>query len=298
MSESTLTNLYGRLPRLPAYLALARLDKPIGIYLLLWPTLQALWLAAEGWPGWHLLLVFAIGTVLARAAGCVMNDMADREFDHAVKRTRARPLTSGQLDNADAWFLLAVLLFPALILVLSTNLLTVALAVLAVLTAATYPFMKRVTYLPQVFLGIAFSFGIPMAFAAVNNEVSQLAWLLLIANAIWIVAYDTEYAMVDRDDDLRLGLKSTAILFGELDRLMIGILQGLFLCVLLMVGFHIDATWPFYIGLVGNAALFVFQQYLIRHRDRDACFKAFLNNHWAGLVMLIAVIADTWWRSL
>tara|TARA_E500000331_G_scaffold110178_2_gene107225 strand:+ start:16215 stop:17111 length:897 start_codon:yes stop_codon:yes gene_type:complete len=297
MPESTLMNLYGRFPRLPVYIALARLDKPIGIYLLLWPTLQALWLAADGWPGWHLLLVFATGTVLARAAGCVMNDMADREFDRAVERTHARPLTSGQLDMMDAWIMLAVLLFPALILVLSTNLLTVALAALAVLTAAAYPYMKRLTYLPQAFLGLAFSFGIPMAFTAVSGQIDRLAWLLMIANAIWIVAYDTEYAMVDRDDDLKLGLKSSAILFGELDRLMIGVLQGLFLFIMLVVAFHIEASWLFHIGLVSYVAFFAYQQYLIRDRDRDACFRAFLNNHWAGLVMLVSVMADLWWRS-
>ena len=197
----------------------------------------------------------------------------------------------------DAWIMLAVLLFPALILVLSTNLLTVALAVLAVLTAAAYPYMKRLTYLPQAFLGMAFSFGIPMAFTAVSGQIDRLAWLLMIANAIWIVAYDTEYAMVDRDDDLKLGLKSSAILFGELDRLMIGVLQGSFLFIMLVVAFHIEASWLFHIGLVSYVAFFAYQQYLIRDRDRDACFRAFLNNHWAGLVMLVSVMADLWWRS-
>ena len=297
MSQSTLSNLYGHAPRLPAYIALARLDKPIGVYLLLWPTLQALWLAADGWPGWHLFSVFVIGTVLARAAGCVMNDMADREFDRAVKRTHNRPLTSGQLAMRDAWILLAVLLFPALILVFSTNLMTVALAVLAVLTAAAYPFMKRLTYLPQAFLGVAFSFGIPMAFTAATGEIGRLACLLFIANAIWIVAYDTQYAMVDRDDDLKLGLKSSAILFGDLDRMTIGLLQGLFLVVMVIIAIHIDAKWPFFAGLMANVALFGYQQYLIRDRARDACLQAFLNNHWAGLIMLAAVIADLWWRA-
>jgi 4-hydroxybenzoate polyprenyltransferase len=275
------------------YLSLARLDKPIGIYLLLWPTLAALWIAADGWPGWHLLLVFTLGTILMRSAGCIVNDIADREFDRSVQRTRNRPLTSGMLSVPQALVFLAVLLFIALILVLSTNLLTVLMAVLAVLIAAVYPFMKRYTYMPQAILGVAFSWGIPMAFAASQDQVPQIAWLLLVANLIWTVGYDTEYAMVDREDDIKLGLKSSAILFADMDKLMIGILQVLFIATMLLVGTSLELTLAYQVGLGVASVLLVYQQYLIRDRSREGCFAAFTNNHWVGLIILIGIIAGT-----
>jgi len=276
---------------LPQLLAVARLDKPIGIYLLLWPTLWGLWIAAEGFPGWHLLIVFVIGTVLTRSAGCIINDIADRKFDRQVKRTSNRPLASGALDIKDAITFMAILLFFALVLVATTNIETILLAFAAAGVAGLYPFMKRVTYLPQVVLGVAFSFGIPMSFAAVSGEIPNFAWLLVVANVIWTVAYDTELAMVDRDDDVKLGIKSTAILFAEMDKLIIGILQLLFLSILLLLHRHIELSWYYDLGLVVAASLLVYQQYLIRHRDRDLCFSAFRNNHWVGLAVFIGILA-------
>ena len=208
-------------PRIQHYIELTRLDRPIGTLLLLWPTLSALWIAAEGWPGWHLLLVFTLGTLLTRSAGCVVNDLSDRQFDGMVKRTQERALVTGKVDPLEAIFVAGGIAFLALLLVLTTNLYTVVLSFFAVLIAVAYPFMKRYTYLPQAILGIAFSWGILMAFTAVNDEIANVAWLLLTANLLWVVAYDTQYAMVDRDDDLKLGIKSTAILFADLDRQML-----------------------------------------------------------------------------
>ncbi len=284
------TGLVSRYPLLPAFIALARLDRPIGIYLLLWPTLWGLWIAAEGFAGWHLFLVFTLGAALTRSAGCVINDIADRNFDGLVKRTRNRPLATGDLALPDALIFLGLLSFCALLLVLSTNGLTVALAFAGALVAAVYPLMKRYTYLPQVILGIAFSFGILMAFSAVQNSIPKTAWLLFIANLLWTVAYDTEYAMVDRDDDIRLGLKSSAILFADLDRLAIGILQLSFLACLLLIGRNEALGWTFYMGLAFAAGLFIYQQYLIKDQDREPCLAAFLNNHWVGLVILIGLV--------
>lgn len=261
---------------------LARLDRPIGIYLLLWPTLFALWLAADGFPGWHLLIVFSLGTALTRSAGCIINDIADRDFDNKVQRTANRPLTTGQISLPEAVIFMLGLLFIALILVLTTNLYTLVLAFLAALVAAAYPLMKRYTYLPQVVLGIAFSFGIPMAFTAVNNEIPNVAWILMIANIIWTVAYDTEYAMVDRDDDLQVGIKSTAILFGDMDKLIIGALQLLYLIIMLLLVRLVELGWTYYMGLAVAAGLFVYQQFLIADRSKPGCFTAFLNNHWVG----------------
>ncbi len=276
-------------PRAIHFIALARLNRPIGIYLLLWPTLTALWIAAEGWPGWHLFLVFTLGTVLTRSAGCVVNDLIDIRFDGHVKRTLERPLVTGRVDPLEAGIFAAAILFVSLLLVLTTNLYTVWLSVAAVAITAIYPVMKRYTYLPQAVLGIAFSWGMLMAFTAVNNEISNVAWLLLIANLLWVVAYDTEYAMVDRDDDLRLGLKSTAILFADLDRPMIGVLQGSFLVSMLLVPRLTDLGALYYFGLCGATALFIYQQYLIKDRSREGCFDAFLNNHWVGLFVFAGV---------
>ncbi len=286
--------LVTRFPKLPHLLAIARLNKPIGIYLLLWPTLWALWIAAEGFPGWHLLLVFVLGTVLTRSAGCIINDIADRNFDGQVARTKDRPLVNGQLVLLDAFEFLGLLSFLALLLVLSTNLLTVGIALIGALIAAIYPFMKRYTYLPQVVLGIAFSCGIPMAFAATQGSVPQLAWLLMIANLVWTVAYDTEYAMVDRDDDIRLGLKSSAILFADMDKLAIAILQIIFLITLLLAARNESFTYPFYLGIVLALGLLGYQQYLIRDRQRDKCFQAFLNNHWVGLSIFLGIFGHFW----
>ncbi|MEX0942911.1 MAG: 4-hydroxybenzoate octaprenyltransferase [Pseudomonadales bacterium] len=270
---------------MPQFIAIARLNRPIGILLLLWPTLWGLWFAAGGWPGWHLFLVFVAGVVLTRSAGCVINDIADRGFDGEVKRTRDRPLATGMIRVEEAVLFTGGLAFIALLLVLSTNLLTVSLAFLAAIVAGVYPLMKRYTYMPQIVLGVAFSFGIPMAYAAHGNTVPPLAWLLVVANVVWTVAYDTEYAMVDRDDDIRLGLKSSAILFADMDKLIIGVLQALFLFILYLAGRQIEATWLYHAGLLAAAGLLAYQQYLIRRRSREGCFTAFLNNHWVGLVI-------------
>ena len=279
-------------PRLPHLLAIARLNRPIGIYLLLWPTLWALWIAAEGWPGWHLLIVFVLGTVLTRSAGCIINDIADRQFDGQVDRTQERPLVTGELPVFDAFAFMGALLFVAFVLVLSTNLLTVGLAVVGAVVAGIYPFMKRYTHMPQVVLGIAFSMGIPMAFAAVTGEIPNVAWILFCANLLWTVAYDTEYAMVDRDDDIKLGLKSTAILFGELDRLAIGLLQFLFIMTLYLAGTTVEAGLFFFIGLAVAVVLLGWQQVLISNRDRDRCFQSFLSNHWVGLAVFAGFVFE------
>ena len=282
--------LLKRLPvRLQHYISLTRFDRPIGTYLLLWPTLSALWIAAEGWPGWHLFLVFAIGTLLTRSAGCIINDLADMRFDGEVKRTKDRALVTGKVDPIEALFVAAAILFCALLLVLTTNLQTVTLAAVAVAITAIYPLMKRYTYLPQAVLGLAFSIGIPMAFAATHESIPTVAWLLLIANLLWVVAYDTQYAMVDRDDDLRLGIKSTAILFADLDRVMLGILQAAFLLVMLLLAKSVHFSVWFYLGLAGAVGLFIYQGYLTWDRSREGCFEAFLNNHWVGLSVFAGI---------
>ncbi len=288
--KQLITAINSRFPQLKYFIFLARLDRPIGIYLLLWPTLTALWIASEGWPGWHLLLVFVLGTVLTRSAGCIINDLADMKFDGKVKRTQERPLISGKVAPLAALFLAGGIAFVSLLLVLTTNTFTVYMSVFAVIIAVIYPFMKRYTYLPQAFLGIAFSWGIPMAFTAVNNEIANVAWLLLIANLLWVVAYDTQYAMVDRDDDIRLGIKSTAILFAELDRPIIAILQISFLFTLLLIPRSVELSVYFYFGLCGAMGLFIYQHYLIRNRSREGCFDAFLNNHWVGLSVFLGVV--------
>lgn len=284
-----------RFPRLPDFVAIARLNRPIGTWLLLWPTLWGLWFAAEGFPGWHLFLVFTLGVLLTRSAGCVMNDIADRNFDGMVKRTRDRPLATGRISVPEAVLYMGGLLFIALLLVLTTNLLTVGLAFVAAVIAALYPFMKRYTYMPQAVLGIAFSCGIPMAFAATRGEIPQLAWLLLVANMIWTVAYDTEYAMVDRDDDLKLGLKSTAILFADLDKFMVGLLQVLFLGAMLLIASKVEPGSFFYAGLGVAAGLLCYQHYLIKDRDRDRCLQAFLSNHWVGMAVFAGIALDFFW---
>ena len=281
-----------RWPAALPYWQLARLDRPIGSLLLLWPTWWALWLAARGWPGLHLFAVFTLGVLLMRAAGCAINDFADRNIDGHVKRTAQRPLATGQVTPAGALALFAGLCLAAFALVLTTNKLTILLSLPAVVLAFCYPFAKRYTHLPQVVLGAAFSMGIPMAFAASTNEVPPQAWLLYTANLLWTVAYDTFYAMVDRDDDVKIGVKSTAVLFGELDRAMTGALQLLVLFALLLVGQRFDLGAAYFAGLVVAAALFGYQQWLIRERQRDACFRAFLNNNWVGAAVFFGIFFD------
>lgn len=268
-----------------AYWRLMRADKPIGTYLLLWPTYWALWIAAGGWPGWQLFVVFTLGVVVMRAAGCVINDYADRHVDGAVERTAQRPLATGEVSEKGALRLFAGLIALAFMLVLQLNLATIALSVVALGLAASYPFMKRYTHLPQVVLGAAFSWAIPMAFMATNEQLGLVVWLLFAANLLWTVAYDTQYAMVDRDDDILIGIKSTAILFGRFDVVIISLLQLLTLLLLIAVGELLALSVWYYLGVAGMAILFVYQYGLIYQRQRQACFKAFLNNHYAGLLV-------------
>ncbi|UTW10846.1 4-hydroxybenzoate octaprenyltransferase [Marinobacterium rhizophilum] len=278
--------------RLDAYVQLSRVNKPIGIYLLLWPTFWALWIAADGVPPLDILLIFSAGVFLTRAAGCVINDFADRKVDGHVKRTAARPLPSGRVSNREALYLFAVLMLLAFMLVLYTNTTTVLMSFGGLLLACCYPFMKRYTHLPQLVLGAAFSWAIPMAFTALEADLVPNAWLLFLANVLWTVAYDTYYAMVDRDDDLKIGVKSTAILFGDADRLIIGLLQALSLLCLCLVGRNLGLGGWYFAGLAAAAGFFVYQAWLARERMRDACFRAFLNNHYAGLVIFLGLAAD------
>ncbi|MCW8125454.1 4-hydroxybenzoate octaprenyltransferase [Microbulbifer halophilus] len=278
-----------RWPAALPYWQLARLDRPIGSLLLLWPTWWALWLAAGGWPGLHLFAVFTLGVILMRAAGCAINDFADRRIDGHVKRTATRPLATGRATPRGAVLLFIGLSLASLVLVLTTNRFTVLMSLPALALAFCYPFAKRHTNLPQVVLGAAFSMAIPMAFAAVTGEVPALAWLLYTANLLWTVCYDTFYAMVDRDDDLKIGVKSTAVLFGDMDRAMIGMLQLMTLFALLLVGQRFELGGIYYLGLAGAAGLFAYQQWLARDRQRDACFKAFLNNNWVGASLFAGI---------
>jgi len=279
-------------PRAWDFVQLTRMDKPIGIYLLLWPTLWALWIAAEGMPSAKNLVIFLVGVILMRAAGCVINDYADRNFDGHVSRTKARPLASGRVSAREALILFAVLIALSFALVLLTNATTVWLSFGALAVAALYPFMKRYTYYPQVVLGTAFSWGMPMAFTAETGELPAAAWLLLLANVIWTVAYDTYYAMADREDDLKIGVKSTAILFGDADRVIILGLQGLALLCLLLAGARFELGLYFYLGLAVAAACFAWQFHITRGREPQICFRAFLHNHWAGLAIFIGIVLD------
>ena len=283
--------------RLGRYWALVRGDRPIGWLLLLWPTWWGLWLAAEGRPPWWPLVVFSLGVWLTRAAGCVINDYADRWLDPQVERTKGRPLATGAVSGREALVVFAVLMLVAFALVLTLNRLTVWLSIVGVVLAMTYPYLKRYTYLPQVYLGMAFGWGIPMAFAAVRGEVPALAWLLYAANILWATAYDTWYAMVDRDDDIRVGAKSTAILFGELDLIAQGVLYTLFFFALWLVGRQAQLGQYYWLGL-GVAALLVMYEFVIaRHRDRAACFRAFLHNHWVGAAIFAGVALDLGLRA-
>jgi len=277
--------------RLSAYTSLTRLDRPIGIYLLLWPMLWALWIAAEGRPDPWVTIVFVVGVILMRSAGCVLNDYADRGFDGHVRRTAERPIPAGRASAREALLVAATLMLVALLLVLTLNALTIGLAVIAALLAATYPFMKRYTYIPQVHLGLAFGMSIPMAFAAQINALPPVAWLLLCANVLWSVAYDTMYAMVDREDDTRIGVKSTAILFGNDDRLIIGIIQSFMIAVLIVIGVKINLGGMYFVGIGAAATLAAYHQYLIKDREPDRCFAAFLNNHWLGAAIFMGLLS-------
>ena len=275
-----------------ATLQLMRIDRPIGTLLLLWPTLWALWLASEGLPSLQLLLIFTAGTFLMRSAGCIVNDFADRRVDGAVARTANRPLVVGVITSREAFFVFLMLSVAAFALVLLTNLLTIQLSVVGMVLAIAYPFMKRFTHLPQLVLGLAFSWGIPMAFAATLNTLPTAVWSLLLANLLWTVVYDTKYAMVDRDDDLLVGIKSTAILFGNADRLIIAALQVACLAALVWSGLLFHLQWPYYLSLVVVAILFGYHLYLIRSQDPAACFKAFKHNNWVGMTIFLGIAAS------
>lgn len=283
--------------RLYQYWLLIRADRPIGIYLLLWPALWALWFAAGGIPPWWILLVFVLGTALMRSAGCAINDFADRDFDGHVARTSKRPLATGAVQPREALVVFAVLSLAAFALVLTLNTKTIAHSFVAVALAAVYPFTKRYTHMPQLVLGAAFGWAVPMAFTAIQNQVPPLAWVLFAATVIWALIYDTMYAMVDRDDDLRVGIKSTAILFGRFDRLAIGLLQLAMLGLLWVAGQMAQLGWIYVAGLAVAAGLFAYQQFLIRRRERDPCFRAFLNNHFVGMAVFVGVMLDFLARS-
>lgn len=280
--------------KLSDYARLLRLDRPVGIYLLLWPTLWALWFAAGGLPPWPVLVVFVLGTVLMRSAGCAINDYADRDFDPHVARTRERPLAAGRVTPREALVLFGGVSLLALALLLSLKSpITVLWSIPAVLLATIYPFMKRVIAMPQAVLGLAFSWGIPMAFAAVNGYVDwRLTLPLMTANIAWVIAYDTWYAMVDRADDLKIGVRSSAILFGRHDRLMVALLQGAALLILIQLGLNTGRGQPYYAGIAAASALAVWQQMITREREPARCFQAFLNNHWFGLVIFVGLALD------
>ena len=276
--------------RLILYAQLVRLDKPIGSLLLLWPTLCALWLASAGQPDWPLVAIFSVGTVLMRSAGCAINDFADRDFDRHVKRTAERPLTAGKIRSWEALMVAAVLALVSLVLITPLNLLTKQLSVLAVLIAASYPYFKRFFALPQAYLGIAFGFGIPMAYAAVLNTVPTEAWVLLLANVFWALAYDTEYAMVDRDDDLRIGIRTSAITFGRHDVLAVMLCYAISLALIMAVGVQHGLGKGFFIGMLVAAGIAVYHWTLIRGRDRMRCFAAFRHNNWLGAAVFAGVV--------
>ena len=278
--------------RLEQYALLIRFDKPIGTLLLLWPTLWGLWLAGQGQPSQKVVVIFVLGVFLMRSAGCVINDIADRDLDPHVERTRERPLAARRVSIQEALGLFSGLCLCAFALVLLMNTLTILLSFVGVILAASYPFMKRYHYLPQAHLGMAFGWSIPMAFAALTGTVPAVAWLLFAANVVWSVVYDTMYAMVDRQDDLKIGVKSSAILFGSRDKRIIAYLQGLLLVLLALVGIAAGLGWAYYLGLFFAAWFALYQQYLIRDREPDGCFRAFLNNNWFGLVVFCALMLN------
>jgi 4-hydroxybenzoate polyprenyltransferase len=289
--------------RLSLWLDLIRWDRPAGTLLLLWPTLSALWIAARGFPGWHLLVVFVVGTFLMRSAGCAANDVADRDFDRHVRRTAARPVTAGAIGIGEALAVGAVLAACAFALALTTNLATIAWSVVALAIALVYPLSKRVFAMPQAVLGVAFSFGIPMAFAAVRgttawslqaalDAVPALAWWLLVGNLFWVLAYDTEYAMVDRDDDLRIGIKTSAITFGRFDVATVMASYAAYLGIWTAIGVRLGYGWPYFTGIAIAAAIAGWHYTLIRGRTREGCFRAFRVNHWLGFAVFAGVVAQ------
>ena len=282
--------------RLSLYLDLIRWSRPAGSCLLLWPTLSALWLAAGGFPGWHLLAVFTLGTVLMRSAGCCINDVADRHFDRHVKRTAERPVTRGALSARAALACGAALAFTAFLLVLTTNLATVLWSVAALALTLIYPYTKRFFSMPQAVLGVAFSFGILMAFSAVRGEVPAVAWALLLGNLCWVLAYDTEYAMVDRDDDLKIGIRTSAITLGRFDVAAVMAFYAAYLALWAAIGVHLGLGAAYFAGIASAAALTGWHFTLIRDRSRDGCFRAFRLNHWVGLAVFAGVVADALWR--
>ncbi|UCB56385.1 MAG: 4-hydroxybenzoate octaprenyltransferase [Thiotrichales bacterium] len=284
--------------RLEQYARLVRLDRPIGILLLLWPTLISLWIAAQGWPDTRVLVIFILGVVLMRSAGCAINDYADRHIDGSVARTKNRPLVSGKVSAKEALAVFAVLSLCAFGLVLLLNKLTILLSLVGVVLAASYPFMKRYHFLPQVHLGAAFGWTVPMAFTAQANELTPITWLLFIATLLWTTAYDTMYAMADREDDLKIGVKSTAILFGPLDKKMIGVLQLMLIATLLLIGQRAELSGFYYTGVAAAGVFAIWQQYLIRERNPQACFQAFLNNNWFGMAIFIGVVLDYQFGSM
>jgi 4-hydroxybenzoate polyprenyltransferase len=281
------------LPRILAtiqdYVALTRLNRPVGIWLLLWPTLWALWLASRGKPDARLFIIFVSGTVLMRSAGCAVNDYADRSFDPHVKRTKERPLAAGRISTVEALMLFAALSLTALGLALQLNKLTLLLAVAGAALAVSYPFIKRFLSVPQLYLGVTFGWGIPMAFASQLESVPRVAWLLLLANVLWVTVYDTIYAMVDRDDDVKIGVRSTAILFGDSDRHIIAMLQAMTLLALYLIGGIMRMGPWYYGGLIVGALFFIHHLWLIRARDRDACLRAFLNNNYFGMAVFLGI---------
>ncbi|WP_219116532.1 4-hydroxybenzoate octaprenyltransferase [Janthinobacterium sp. UMAB-56] len=278
--------------KLALYFRLIRLDKPIGTVLLLWPTLCALWLAQQGVPDWRLLLIFTLGTFLMRSAGCAINDYADQDIDKFVKRTVDRPITSGRISGKEALAVAGVLTLLAFCLILPLNALTKQLSVAAVIIAGTYPYFKRFFAIPQAYLGIAFGFGIPMGFAAITDAVPVVAWLLLLGNVFWAVAYDTEYAMVDRDDDLKIGIKTSAITFGRYDVLIIMFCYAAFLLLWLACGWHLGLRYWYVAGLLVAAGCAVYHYFLIRARERMPCFAAFRHNNWLGAAVFAGVVLD------
>lgn len=293
-----MAHLIARLPgRLPDFARLVRLDKPIGILLLLWPALWALWIAGDGHPDPLVVTVFVAGVIIMRSAGCAINDYADRYFDGHVERTEARMIPAGRVRPSEAVLTFAVLSLCAFVLVLLMNWLTIAMSFVGLALAASYPYSKRHTYLPQVVLGAAFGWAVPMSFAAQLGTVSALGWLMYVIAIVWATVYDTMYAMVDRRDDLKIGVKSTAILFGELDKLIVGILQVLVIAALFLVGQQAKLGGFYYMGLTVAIGLAVYEQWMIRDREPAACFKAFLHNNWFGFAVFLGVVLDYWARA-
>jgi 4-hydroxybenzoate polyprenyltransferase len=282
--------------RLSLYLDLIRWNRPAGWLLLLWPTLSALWIAAGGFPGWHLIIVFTLGTILMRSAGCCVNDVADADFDKHVKRTAQRPVTSGKVGKKEALIVGAVLALIAFGLVLTTNLATVLWSFVALAIAIAYPFAKRFVSMPQAVLGVAFSFGIPMAFAAVQGRVPLLAWILLLGNLFWVLAYDTEYAMVDRDDDLRIGMKTSAITLGRFDVAAIMVFYTIYMLFWLIAGMESAQSAIKFIVITAMSAQIFWHWQLIRQRSREGCFTAFKQNHWLGFALFVGIVVSSGWR--